>query len=64
MPTPDAIDKPEGVTAEDMQELLKVDLERWKTEIGDIEHNHYPKFGKKLPNELNNQLNALRKRLG
>ena len=52
MPTADAIDRPEGVTAEDMKELLAVDIDGWINEVEDIRANHYPKFGDKLPKEL------------
>ena len=36
MPAVDAIDPPAGVTAEDMKELLKVDVAGWKAELADI----------------------------
>ncbi len=64
MPTVDAIDLPEGVTKEDMAELLKVDVEGWKKEIADVRANHYPKFGDKLPKELADELVAIESRLG
>lgn len=64
MPTLDAIDLPEGVTQEDMAELLSVDVEGWKAELADVEANHYPKFGDKLPKELADQIAALKTRLG
>jgi len=63
MPDSDAIDTPQGVTAEDMKELLAVDRKGWEAEVADIKAKHYPKFGKKLPEELNDQLDALVKRL-
>jgi len=63
MPTADAITRPDGVTLEDMQELLKVDVEGWKKEIADVRENHYPKFGAKLPKELAGELDAIEKRL-
>ena len=63
MPTADAIELPVGVTAEDMEELIKVDLRGWKAELADIKATHYPKFGTRLPKQLNNQLNRLEKRL-
>jgi phosphoenolpyruvate carboxykinase (GTP) len=63
MPEIDAIEPPPGVSAEDMKELLKVDIEGWRKELSDIKTEHYPKFGSRLPNELNNQLDALAKRL-
>ncbi len=59
MPTVDAIDRPEGVTEEDMKELLKVDAEGWLREVEDIRTNHYPKFGKHLPKELSEMLDTL-----
>jgi phosphoenolpyruvate carboxykinase (GTP) len=63
LPAPDAIDLPHGVTAEDMQELLAVDLPGWREEIADVKANHYPKFEAKLPRELNDQIEALNERL-
>lgn len=63
MPTVDAIEPPNHVTKEIMEELIKVDKESWLKEIQDIRENHYPKFGSKLPQELINQLNNLEKRL-
>jgi phosphoenolpyruvate carboxykinase (GTP) len=64
MPAPDAIDRPAGVSAEDMKELLTVDVAGWKAELAGIKTEHYAKFGAKLPKELNDQLDALIKRLG
>ena len=64
MPAPDAIERPAGVTAEDMKELLNVDVSGWKAELEDVKTAHYPKFGDKLPSELRDQLEALVKRLG
>jgi phosphoenolpyruvate carboxykinase (GTP) len=64
MPAADAIDLPVGVAAEDMKELIKVDVAGWKAETADIRAAHYPKFGARLPRELGNQLDALEKRLG
>ena len=63
MPSVDAIDLPEGVTAEDMKELLSVDVEGWKAELADVKAEHYPKFGAKLPKELTAELEALSARL-
>ncbi len=59
MPTADAIDRPEGVTVEDMQQLLAVDIDGWLKEVEDIRANHYPKFGDKLPKELATFLDRL-----
>ena len=64
MPTVDAIDLPAGVTADDMKELLSVDVEGWKKEIADVRAAHYPKFGDKLPKALVSELEAIEKRLG
>jgi phosphoenolpyruvate carboxykinase (GTP) len=63
LPTPDAIERPAGVSESDMAEILKVDTEGWKAEIADVRANHYPKFGDKLPQELNAELDAIEKRL-
>jgi len=63
MPTVDAIDLPAGVTADDMKELLSVDVEGWKKEIADVRAEHYPKFGDKLPKALVSELEAIEARL-
>jgi phosphoenolpyruvate carboxykinase (GTP) len=63
LPAADAIDRPDGVTVEDMQELLTVDLAGWRAELADVQANHYPQFEAKLPKELNDQLEALNRRL-
>ena len=66
MPTPAAIDRTgieNEVSAADLEELLKVDIEGWKRELAMIEE-HYVKFGDKLPKELAAQLAALKSRLG
>jgi phosphoenolpyruvate carboxykinase (GTP) len=62
-PTADAIDLPAGVSAEDLKELIAVDKEGWLKELEDIKANHYPKFGDKIPKELNEQLASLEARL-
>ena len=64
MPTVDAIYIPEGVSEEDMKELLSLDKEGWKAEIADVRANHYPTFGDNLPKELMSELEAIEKRLG
>jgi phosphoenolpyruvate carboxykinase (GTP) len=64
LPTADAIERPQGVSEEDMKEILNVDIEGWKREIADVRSNHYPKFGDKLPKELYAELDAIEKRLG
>jgi len=63
MPTVDGIDLPAGVTAEDMKELLSVDVAGWKAEIADVRAEHYPKFGNKLPKALVSELEAIEARL-
>ncbi len=63
MPTADAIDRPEGVSEEDMAELLSVDCKGWLSEVEDIRANHYPKFGDKLPAELAGMLDVMEKNL-
>ena len=51
------------ITAEDLKELLRVDVDLWKAELPDIE-NHFAKFGDKMPERLQKQLKELAKRLG
>jgi phosphoenolpyruvate carboxykinase (GTP) len=63
LPTSDAIERPAGVPESDMAEILKVDIDGWKSEIADVRANHYPKFGDKLPAALNAELDAIEKRL-
>jgi phosphoenolpyruvate carboxykinase (GTP) len=63
MPTPDAIDPPAGVSRETLAEILSVDKEGWLKEIEDIRKEHYPKFGDRLPKELNALLDTLEKNL-
>jgi len=63
LPKPGSIEPPAGVSAEDMAELCKVDIEGWKKEIADVRANHYPKFGNKLPKELYAELDEIEKRL-
>ncbi|MDR2097101.1 MAG: phosphoenolpyruvate carboxykinase (GTP) [Spirochaetaceae bacterium] len=63
LPTPDAIERPAGVSEQDMAELLHVDIDGWKKEIDDVRKNHYPKFGDRLPAELKTELEAIEKRL-
>ena len=59
MPTRDAIDRPEGVSDEDMSQLLTVDVDGWLKEVNDIRTNHYPKFDAHLPKELSDMLDTL-----
>jgi phosphoenolpyruvate carboxykinase (GTP) len=62
MPTTDAIDRPSGVTQQDMEQLLFIDKEAWKTELESI-RQHFATFGDSLPSELSEQLAKLEKRL-
>ena len=63
MPAKGQISLPEGVTEEDMGELLAIDIDGWKKEVADIRANHYPKFGDKLPQELKDFLDSLESKL-
>ncbi len=63
LPTPDAIDIAGlDVTAEQMDELLDVNVEEWLNEIESI-REHYERFGDKLPKALSDELAALEARL-
>jgi phosphoenolpyruvate carboxykinase (GTP) len=62
MPTPEAIDRPEGVTTDDMKEMLAVDVEGWKKELVSIKE-YYGRFGERLPKELLEELATLESRL-
>jgi phosphoenolpyruvate carboxykinase (GTP) len=46
-----------------MAELLEVDPEDWRKELPAI-HQHFARFGERLPEELRKQLQALEERLG
>jgi phosphoenolpyruvate carboxykinase (GTP) len=63
VPTADSIELPSSVTLDNMKELIAVDPANWKAELDDIKTNHYPKFGDRLPKELNEQLEILIQRL-
>ncbi|MDA8124863.1 MAG: phosphoenolpyruvate carboxykinase (GTP) [Deltaproteobacteria bacterium] len=52
-----------NLSAADFKELLRVDADAWRGEVADIE-KHFSNFGKRLPERLRVQLEALRKRLG
>jgi phosphoenolpyruvate carboxykinase (GTP) len=52
-----------AIPAADLKELLRVDRDAWKAELGDIE-KHFAQFGERLPGRLRQQLEAQRKRLG
>jgi phosphoenolpyruvate carboxykinase (GTP) len=64
VPAPDGIDTGGlDVSSETMASLLEVDVEGWKQQLGQM-HEHYAKFGDKLPQELKDQLASLEQRLG
>ena len=52
----------DGVTPDQMEELLSVDVEGWKKEV-ELIKEHYARFGDKLPEELQEQLDELEGRL-
>jgi phosphoenolpyruvate carboxykinase (GTP) len=63
LPAPGALDLSNSkVTADDIKQLLAVDIQGWKNEVEDIATN-YAKFGATLPAAMNDQLNNLRTRL-
>ena len=51
------------VSAEDMAELLRIDLDAWQGEIPQVEE-YLSQFGDKLPQRMSAQLAALKERLG
>jgi len=51
------------VPAEDIKELLRIDVDAWKEEVRDME-KHFAQFGDRLPQVLGGELKALAKRLG
>ncbi len=51
-----------AVSAADMAEVLKVDVEGWRKELPDIE-DFYNRFGDRVPDALRGQLSALEDRL-
>jgi phosphoenolpyruvate carboxykinase (GTP) len=63
LPTTDALDLADlNLPAEDVKQLLAVDVAGWKNEIADVAAN-YTKFGSHLPKALTEQLDGLKKRL-
>ncbi len=63
MPAVDAIEPPSGVSRQDMKQLLEVDVAGWKAELEDVQTKHYSRFGERLPKELKEQIEAVKKRL-
>jgi phosphoenolpyruvate carboxykinase (GTP) len=63
LPTLDAIDTAElEVAEENIKQLLVADTQEWLGEVERIEE-HYSRFGDELPQELNDELVALKNRL-
>ncbi len=50
------------IDAEAVEKLLEVDPEAWNEQLPQM-HEHYGKFGDKLPDELRAQLEGLERRL-
>ena len=64
VPTVDAIDTAGlAVSPEQMEELLRVDVEGWRAEVPLI-REYYAKFGNRLPPALSDQVDLLEERLG
>ncbi|HET9602309.1 MAG TPA: phosphoenolpyruvate carboxykinase (GTP) [Acidimicrobiales bacterium] len=63
LPTPAGLDT-DGldVDADDLAEILSVDVEGWRAAIPQIEQ-HYAQFGDRLPDQLRDELSSLEKRL-
>jgi phosphoenolpyruvate carboxykinase (GTP) len=51
-----------SVSDADMRELLRVDVEGWRSEVPAI-RTHYAQFGDRLPNELHREVDRLEQRL-
>jgi phosphoenolpyruvate carboxykinase (GTP) len=63
LPTPASLDTSGlDVSADDLEQLLAVDIEGWRTAVPQIEQ-HYAQFGDRLPARLRDELAALDERL-
>jgi len=62
MPTPEAIDRPAGVSLADMEAMLSVDKAGWTKELESIKES-YTAYGSKLPKELKDELAILEDRI-
>ena len=51
-----------SISAQDIKDLLKVDMDAWRAEIPDIE-KHFAQFGDRLPARMKEQFDELKKRL-
>ncbi len=64
LPRPEDLDlQGLDIPPEDIQELLRVDVDAWRAELPDMEH-HFAQFGDRLPQRLWEQLRRLQARLG
>jgi phosphoenolpyruvate carboxykinase (GTP) len=64
VPTPDALDTSGlKLAPEDLAEVLKVDVQAWKSDLPKIAE-HLDQFGGRLPAGLREELEALKRRLG
>jgi phosphoenolpyruvate carboxykinase (GTP) len=64
VPAPGEIDiEGTSVTKEDMEELLRVDVDEWRAEVPLI-REHFAQFGDHLPTELAEAVDDLERRLG
>ncbi len=64
LPRPEDLDlRGLDVPPQDLQELLRVDVDAWRAEVPDIER-HFAQFGDRLPQRLWEQLRGLQARLG
>jgi phosphoenolpyruvate carboxykinase (GTP) len=52
-----------NIPAENLDQLLCVDAETWRAEVPDIAR-HFAQFGDRLPRRLEQQVSALKQRLG
>jgi phosphoenolpyruvate carboxykinase (GTP) len=52
-----------GISEEAMAKLLEVSAEQWRQQLPQM-HEHYARFGNRLPKEMRAQLEALEQRLG
>jgi phosphoenolpyruvate carboxykinase (GTP) len=63
VPAPGAIETTGlDLSEKDMAELLSVDRDEWRAQLPQL-HEHFAKFGDRLPQELRAQLEALEERL-
>jgi phosphoenolpyruvate carboxykinase (GTP) len=63
LPVPEALDtRGLAIARDDLRELLRVDVARWKEEIPSI-REHYALFGSRLPQALRDELADLERRL-